>query len=102
MSCPASTPGSAPVPSPTWNPVHLAFASNWNDSTRNPLFRGIRCGNLWGRNLADQISSPWQPRAQFPAGKFVAPHGACFDHEGNIFVVEWVEIGRVTKLRRLG
>ena len=25
----------------------------------------------------------------------------CFDHNGNIFVVEWVEIGRVTKLRKL-
>src|ERR1017187_4084155 len=24
---------------------------------RNPLFRGIRCGNLWGRNLAKDISS---------------------------------------------
>ena len=34
-------------------------------------------------------------------GKFVAPHGACFDHEGNIFVVEWVEVGRVTKLRHV-
>jgi hypothetical protein len=34
-------------------------------------------------------------------GRFVCPHGACFDHEGNIFVVEWVESGRVTKLRRL-
>jgi predicted TIM-barrel fold metal-dependent hydrolase len=22
---------------------------------RNPLFRGIRCGNLWGRNLADEV-----------------------------------------------
>jgi hypothetical protein len=34
-------------------------------------------------------------------GKFVAPHGACFDHMRNLFVVEWVEVGRVTKLRRL-
>jgi hypothetical protein len=34
-------------------------------------------------------------------GRFVCPHGACFDHEGNIFVVEWVESGRVTKLRKL-
>jgi hypothetical protein len=41
-------------------------------------------------------------RASFVAGQFVAPHGACFDHEGNIFVVEWVEIGRVTKLRKVG
>jgi L-fuconolactonase len=25
---------------------------------RNPLFRGIRCGNLWGRNLGDQAARP--------------------------------------------
>jgi hypothetical protein len=41
-------------------------------------------------------------REQFIAGKFIAPHSACFDAEGNIFVVEWVEVGRVTKLRRVG
>ena len=42
-----------------------------------------------------------QPRDKFIAGKFICPHGACFDHAGNIFVVEWVEVGRVTKLRRV-
>ena len=42
-----------------------------------------------------------QPRDAFVPGQFICPHGACFDHEGNIFVVEWVEVGRVTKLRRL-
>src|SRR4051794_15505816 len=36
-------------------------------------------------------------RTAFTPGKFVCPHGACFDHEGNIFVVEWVEVGRVSK-----
>jgi hypothetical protein len=41
------------------------------------------------------------PRENFPVGKFVCPHSACFDHEGNIFVVEWVEVGRVTKLRKV-
>ncbi len=40
-------------------------------------------------------------RDAFPIGAFVCPHGACFDHDGNIFVVEWVEIGRVTKLRKV-
>jgi hypothetical protein len=45
------------------------------------------------RNTADRMS--------FIPGQFVCPHGACFDHEGNIFVVEWVEMGRVTKLRKL-
>lgn len=43
-----------------------------------------------------------QPRDKFIPGRFIAPHGAIFDHAGNIFVVEWVEVGRVTKLRRLG
>lgn len=42
-----------------------------------------------------------KPRTAFTPGKFVAPHGAIFDQEGNIFVVEWVEVGRVTKLRRV-
>jgi len=42
-----------------------------------------------------------QSPGTFVPGRFVCPHGACFDHEGNIFVVEWVESGRVTKLRRL-
>jgi sugar lactone lactonase YvrE len=42
-----------------------------------------------------------KPRSAFTPGKFIAPHSACYDHDGNIFVVEWVEVGRVTKLRRL-
>jgi hypothetical protein len=40
-------------------------------------------------------------RSDFEPGKFITPHGAWFDHTGNIFVAEWVEIGRVTKLRKL-
>ncbi len=42
-----------------------------------------------------------QAPGTFVPGRFVCPHGACFDHEGNIFVVEWVEAGRVTKLRKV-
>lgn len=37
----------------------------------------------------------WQP------GKFIHPHDACFDKAGNIYVVEWVDAGRVTLLRHL-
>lgn len=37
----------------------------------------------------------WQP------GRFIHPHDACFDKDGNIFVVEWVPTGRVTKLRKV-
>ncbi len=42
-----------------------------------------------------------EDRSNFIPGKFVAPHGAAFDHAGNIFIVEFVEIGRVTKLRKV-
>jgi hypothetical protein len=40
-------------------------------------------------------------RDHFIPGQFVAPHSAYFDHDGNIFVVEWVDVGRVTKLRKI-
>ena len=35
------------------------------------------------------------------SGKFLHPHDACFDAAGNIFVAEWVQSGRVTKLRKV-
>jgi hypothetical protein len=35
------------------------------------------------------------------SGKFLHPHDACFDAQGNIFVAEWVHTGRITKLRKL-
>jgi len=57
-------------------------------------------------HLGEDPAGDWQElrrkeRSEFRPGKFICPHGACFDHEGNIFVVEWVEVGRVTKLRRV-
>jgi hypothetical protein len=57
-------------------------------------------------HLGDDSATKWGDtrklsRDHFTPGKFVCPHGACFDHAGNIFVVEWVEVGRVTKLRRV-
>ncbi|MCA9070327.1 MAG: peptidase [Planctomycetaceae bacterium] len=38
---------------------------------------------------------------QWKPGKFVHPHDACFDKDGNIFVAEWVKTGRVTKLSKV-
>jgi hypothetical protein len=35
------------------------------------------------------------------SGKFLHPHDACFDSAGNIYVAEWVQTGRITKLRKL-
>ena len=67
---------------------------------------------LMGRNneilthLGDAGTGSWDPlrtqsRDNFIPGQFICPHGAAFDHDGNIFVVEWVEVGRVTKLRKM-
>lgn len=57
-------------------------------------------------HLGDDSTSQWRKtrtmtRDKFTPGKFIAPHSACFDHAGNIFVVEWVEVGRVSKLRKV-
>jgi hypothetical protein len=39
--------------------------------------------------------------SRWEAGRFVHPHDACFDLQGNILVAEWVATGRVSKLLRL-
>lgn len=56
--------------------------------------------------LGEDTANPWgqmrkKARAEFVPGKFICPHSACFDQDGNIYVVEWVEVGRVTKLRKI-
>jgi len=38
---------------------------------------------------------------EWVGGRFLHPHDACFDKDGNIYVAEWVGTGRVTKLRKL-
>ncbi len=34
-------------------------------------------------------------------GKFVHPHDACFAPNGDVYVAEWVQTGRITKLRKV-
>ena len=64
--------------------------------------------NAVAAHLGDSGDPNWnhplrrEPRERFIPGRFICPHGACFDREGNIFVAEWVEVGRLTRLRRLG
>lgn len=60
--------------------VHLGDDPAWRES-------------VLANEFAMRAKRPeWQP------GKFVHPHDACFDSQGNIYVVEWVATGRVTKL----
>jgi hypothetical protein len=44
---------------------------------------------------------PNLPRERQEAGRFIAPHGACVDSHGDIYVGEWVIGGRLTKLVRV-
>jgi len=62
--------------------VHLGYHADWTETVLADRFR------MRG------TPKEWQP------GRFVHPHDACFDDSGNIFVVEWVPTGRVTKLTR--
>ena len=57
--------------------------------------------HLGDDSSTDYMATRKLSRDHFQPGKFVCPHGACFDHAGNIFVVEWVEVGRVSKLRHV-
>jgi hypothetical protein len=55
---------------------------------------------VWRKEVLDGFKvradeKRWKP------GKFVHPHDACYDKDGNIFVVEWVQTGRVTLLKKL-
>ncbi len=64
----------------------------------NKVILHLGDGDYQGKQNQLRVS---ENRADFEPGKFITPHGAWFDHTGNIFVTEWVEIGRVTKLRKV-
>jgi hypothetical protein len=49
--------------------------------------------------LADNFAMRAKPEDWQP-GRFIHPHDAVFDSEGNIYVAEWVKTGRITKLVR--
>jgi hypothetical protein len=57
--------------------------------------------DLAWRKEVKKLKIRTDPR-QWRPGKFVHPHDACFDKDGNIFVVEWVDSGRITLLRQVG
>ena len=39
-------------------------------------------------------------RELWKSGEFLAPHGAAFDAKGNLYVQDWLALGRVTRLLR--
>jgi len=66
--------------------VHLGEDKAWREKVVASLNKGPAIRN--------------QPK-EWPAGKFIHPHDAAFDKDGNIFVVEWVATGRVTFLKKV-
>ena len=63
----------------------------------NNLLANLGYDEQWTKTVLDGMKVREQPDLWQP-GRFVHPHDACFDEDGNIFVTEWVEAGRVTKL----
>lgn len=49
----------------------------------------------------DRPGWPNLPPEQRRSGRFIAPHGAAVDSRGDVYVVEWIQDGRLTKLRRV-
>jgi hypothetical protein len=41
------------------------------------------------------------PPEEWVDGQFIAPHGICWDQKGNLYVHEWMAVGRVIKLKRV-
>lgn len=41
------------------------------------------------------------PREKWKDGEFLAPHAARFDADGNVYVMDWLALGRLTKLTLL-
>lgn len=103
---------------------HLRFV---NHDLRHPCNFRIRGGDLLIPDLHSRVTifdkenqlvthlglgsddAEWKAPAGYPnvphdqreAGRFISPHDACWDAQGNIYVVEWVSDGRVTKLRKV-
>ncbi|MFN3193042.1 MAG: peptidase [Aureliella sp.] len=62
----------------------------------------VQLGDDVARLKADKKNRIRVTPSQWMDGKFMTPHDACFDAQGNIFVAEYVPgLGRVTKLKKI-
>jgi hypothetical protein len=67
----------------------------------NQLIAHLGYDEAWTKEVLGENMKMRREPTRWQAGRFIHPHDACFDHAGNIFVVEWVPTGRVTLLRRV-
>ena len=66
----------------------------------NQLVANLGYDADWTAHVLDGFKVRRDP-SSWVDGRFVHPHDACFDKDGNIFVTEWVDAGRVTFLKRV-
>lgn len=66
----------------------------------NKIVANLGFDEAWTAKVLDGFKIRLQPES-WEAGRFVHPHDACFDQQGNIYVAEWVDRGRVTFLKRV-
>jgi len=69
-------------------------------NARNEVLIHLGYDEEWTKRVLEGFKMRTTPE-QWEEGRFVHPHDACFDQDGNIFVVEWVPTGRVTKLQKV-
>lgn len=67
---------------------------------KNEIVANLGLDEEWTAHVLDGRKVRTNP-AQWESGKFVHPHDACFDPDGNIYVAEWVDQGRITFLKRV-
>jgi hypothetical protein len=87
-------------------PCHFGYWKNGDTVTLNRgagVTMRVRNNNVIGQlreySATEERKTRTMTGDKLIPGKFVAPHGACFGQKGHILVVEWVEVGRITKLR---
>lgn len=66
----------------------------------NKVIANLGDDSTWTKAVLDDSTFRTDP-SKWVNGKFIHPHDACFDIDGNIIVTEWVEPGRITKLNWL-
>ena len=69
---------------------------------QNKVVAQLGDDEAWRAKALDKSVALRTKRHLWEPGKFVHPHDACFDRDGNIFVAEWVVTGRVSKLVKVG
>ena len=66
----------------------------------NKVITHLGCDPEWTKKALAGFKMRKDP-SQWRDGRFIHPHDACFDRDGNIYVTEWVASGRVSFLKKV-